>query len=63
MTSKYKKIKALIEHRFDRIEADIKAIKMAQSNINRRLESLEEKLDYPNYPHTISSHTERELND
>jgi len=48
MFSKFKTVITLIRQRFDILEADMKAIKISQQNINRRLDAIEARLNHRN---------------
>ncbi len=45
MTQKIKHIKALINQRFDALEAAIKLIEVNQRQLNRRLDAIEDKFE------------------
>ncbi len=63
MANQFKKIKRLMLQRFDAIEADIKAIQINQSHINRRLEAIEAKLDKTNKFYALHARIERPSDD
>jgi hypothetical protein len=45
MTQKIKHLKALINQRFDALEAAIKLIEINQRQLNRRLDAIEDKFE------------------
>lgn len=60
MTKKFKKVIKLIRQNFEMLGADIKAIKAAQHQINRRLDQIEAQLETRQ---ELYSRTDKESND